>query len=108
MPPRWADTCWRLTSARRPPPAARRILSDAKSANERRMASCADLLITSTTMFWQLYPFKCAVRRLLQWLLLLFLAAAWQLVPGEECPGTAGCMRCCTSCAAPADRRERL
>ena len=35
-----------------------RILSDAKSANERRMASCADLLITSTTMFWQLYPFK--------------------------------------------------
>ena len=36
----------------------RRILSDAKSANERRMASCADLLITSTTMFWQLYPFK--------------------------------------------------
>lgn len=35
-----------------------RVLSDSKSANERRMASCADLLITSTTMFWQLYPFK--------------------------------------------------
>lgn len=35
-----------------------RILSDAKSANERRMASCADVLITSTTMFWQLYPYK--------------------------------------------------
>ncbi len=35
-----------------------RIISDSKSASERRMASCADLLITSTTMFWQLYPFK--------------------------------------------------
>ncbi|PRW50908.1 hypothetical protein C2E21_5522 [Chlorella sorokiniana] len=39
-----------------------KILSDAKSANERRMASCADLLITSTTMFWQLYPFKHGMR----------------------------------------------
>ena len=24
------------------------------------MGSCADVLIASTNMFWQLYPFKCA------------------------------------------------
>lgn len=41
-----------------PGPASHRLISDPKSASERRMASCADLLITSTVMFWQLYPFK--------------------------------------------------
>lgn len=39
-----------------------KILSESKSASERRMASCSDVLITSTTMFWQLYPFKHLMR----------------------------------------------
>lgn len=39
-------------------PGSCRILSDSGSASERRMASCADVLVISTITFWQLYPFK--------------------------------------------------
>lgn len=39
-----------------------KILSDQDSVSERRMASCADVLIISTQMFWQLYPFKHVMR----------------------------------------------
>lgn len=39
-----------------------KILSDSGSASERRMASCADVLVISTITFWQLYPFKHVMR----------------------------------------------
>ncbi|KAL4444179.1 hypothetical protein ABPG75_011916 [Micractinium tetrahymenae] len=60
-----------------------KIISDPQSASERRMASCADLLITSTTMFWQLYPFKHMMRPWQRLILIEQYGAGTFMVPQD-------------------------
>ncbi|PSC76930.1 hypothetical protein C2E20_0555 [Micractinium conductrix] len=60
-----------------------KLISDPKSASERRMASCADLLITSTVMFWQLYPFKHFMRPWQRLILVEQYGAGTFMVPAD-------------------------